>query len=73
MPSEHKTQGPETKSGTADPGKTPSADIQPEDTGTPASGNTAGRGTAAEAAMKQTSKTPHETGSSDPSDGGNKP
>ena len=42
--------------------KTPNTDLQPEDTGTPASGNT-GRGTAAEGAMKQTSKTDAETGS----------
>ena len=42
--------------------KTPSTDIQPEDVGTPASGN-AQRGSAAEKAMKQTSKTGNETGS----------
>jgi hypothetical protein len=42
--------------------KTPSTDMQPEDAGTPDSGNT-GRGTAAESAMKQTSKTGNETGS----------
>lgn len=36
--------------------QTPNTDLQPEDAGTPASGNT-GRGTAADAAMKQTSKT----------------
>ena len=42
--------------------KTPSTDLQPEDTGTPASGNT-GRKTAAEGAMKQTSKTDAESGS----------
>lgn len=35
---------------------TPGTDMQPEDAGTPASGN-AKRGTAAEDAMKQTSKT----------------
>lgn len=39
---------------------TPSTDLQPEDAGTPESGNT-GRGTAAESAMKQTSKTGRET------------
>lgn len=44
------------------PRATPGADMQPEDAGTPASGNT-GRGTAAEPALKQTSKTPAETGS----------
>ena len=42
--------------------QTPSTDLQPEDAGTPASGN-AGRGTAAEGGMKQTSKTGAETGS----------
>lgn len=42
--------------------QTPSTDLQPEDAGTPASGNS-GRGTAAERAMKQTSKTSAETGS----------
>ena len=47
--------------------KTPSTDMQPEDAGTPDSGNvgsgSTGRGTAAENAMKQTSKTGNETGS----------
>ena len=42
--------------------QTPSTDIQPEDAGTPESGS-AGRGNAAEAAMKQTSKTGAERGS----------
>lgn len=41
---------------------TPGTDMQSEDAGTPASGNS-GRGTAAEPALKQTSKTPAETGS----------
>ncbi|MBI2768040.1 MAG: hypothetical protein HYX47_00315 [Burkholderiales bacterium] len=41
---------------TAAPEKTPATDMQPEDTGTPESGN----GSAG--AMKQTSKTPHESG-----------
>jgi hypothetical protein len=41
--------------------KTPNTDMQPEDAGTPESGNT-GRGTAAEDAMKQTSKTDSEGG-----------
>ncbi len=40
---------------------TPSTDMQPDDAGTPESGNT-GRGTAAEGAMKQTSKTESEKG-----------
>ena len=39
--------------------QTPSADMQPEDTGTPESGNS-GSATAAEKAMKQTGKTPEE-------------
>lgn len=45
-------------------GKTPSTDMQPEDAGTPDSGNSgsSGRGNAAESAMKQTSKTGKETG-----------
>ena len=42
--------------------QTPSTDIQPEDAGTPDSGST-GRGTAAQGAMKQTSKTDAERGS----------
>lgn len=42
--------------------KTPATDIQPEDTGTPDSGNV-GRGAAADNAMKQTSKTGTEGGS----------
>jgi hypothetical protein len=41
--------------------KTPSTDMQPEDTGTPESGNP-GAGDAAGSAMKQTSKTPTERG-----------
>lgn len=41
--------------------KTPSTDMQPEDAGTPESGNT-DSGSAAESAMKQTSKTPAERG-----------
>ena len=51
---------------TADkPQKTPSTDMQAEDAGTADSGagEDAGRGTPAESAMKQTSKTDHETGS----------
>jgi hypothetical protein len=39
----------------------PATDMQPEDAGTPASGAD-GRGTAAEPAMKQTSKTSDESG-----------
>ncbi len=48
----------------ADPGsrKTPSTDMQPEDAGTAESGN-AGRGSAAENAMKQSRKTSNESGS----------
>jgi hypothetical protein len=41
---------------------TPASDLQPANTGTPAGGN-GGRGTAASSVMKQTSKTPQETGS----------
>lgn len=41
---------------------TPSTDMQPEDAGTPESGNS-GRGTAAEPELKQVGKTPAETGS----------
>ena len=41
--------------------KTPNTDMQPEDAGTPESGVT-GRGTAAEGAMKQTSKTKAQSG-----------
>jgi hypothetical protein len=40
--------------------ETPSTDMQPEDAGTPESGNT-GRGTAAEGTLKQTSKTKSES------------
>ena len=40
----------------------PGTDMQPEDAGTPASGND-GRATATEPALKQTSKTGSETGS----------
>ncbi|HSI53515.1 MAG: hypothetical protein ACAH21_08670 [Ramlibacter sp.] len=46
----------------ATPDKTPSTDMQPEDTGTPESGNT-GTGPAADKAMKQTSKTDAQRGS----------
>jgi hypothetical protein len=41
---------------------TPNTDMQPDDAGTPDSGNS-GRGTASEGAMKQTSKTDAERGS----------
>jgi hypothetical protein len=43
--------------------RTPATDMQAEDTGTPDSGQPEGRGTPAEPAMKQTSKTESETGS----------
>lgn len=42
--------------------KTPNTDMQPDDAGTPESGNS-GRGTASEGVMKQTSKTETERGS----------
>jgi hypothetical protein len=45
--------------------KIPNTDMQPEDAGTPESGNTGGRGNAAETAMKQTSKTGKEKGTDD--------
>lgn len=46
------------------PLKTPNTDMQAEDAGTAESGaEDTGRGTAAEGAMKQTSKTDTETGS----------
>ena len=48
------------------PRRTPSTDLQAEDTGTTDSGGqepAGGRGTAAESAMKQTDKTEQETGS----------
>lgn len=44
-----------------EPQETPGTDMQPEDAGTAASGNS-GRGTAAEGAMKQTAKTAAESG-----------
>jgi len=43
--------------------KTPNTDMQADDAGTEESGVEPGRATAAEAAMKQTGKTDHETGS----------
>jgi hypothetical protein len=49
----------ETDSGDA---KTPNPDMQPEDTGTADSGNDKGQGPAATRSMKQTSKTPAESG-----------
>ncbi|MGZ5194799.1 MAG: hypothetical protein ACXWJM_05935 [Ramlibacter sp.] len=39
---------------------TPNTDMQPEDAGTPESGNPGGRGNAAETVMKQTGKTGNE-------------
>jgi len=49
--------------GTDASSKTPNTDMQPEDAGTPESGNEEGsRGNAAETAMKQTSKTGNEKG-----------
>lgn len=43
--------------------RTPGTDMQPEDTGTPDSGQPEGRGTPAEPATKETSKTGEESGS----------
>lgn len=53
------------------PDTTPAPDMQPEDAGTAESGN-ANRGTAAEKAMKQTSKTDAERGSARESGGDSK-
>jgi hypothetical protein len=47
------------------PQKTPGTDMQAEDTGTPDSGQPEGRGTPAQPAMKQTSKTDSESGGRD--------
>lgn len=47
----------------AAPRRTPGTDMQAEDTGTPESGQPEGRGTPAEPAMKETSKTSEESGS----------
>jgi hypothetical protein len=61
-------QKPSTSNPAADAGadstspKTPNTDMQPEDAGTPESGNEGSRGNAAETAMKQTSKTGNEKG-----------
>lgn len=63
MADDNASQRPAAKPSAGGAKGTPAADLQPEETGTPASGNS-GKSTAAEAAMKQTSKTPHETGSS---------
>jgi hypothetical protein len=49
----------------APPKRTPGTDMQAEDTGTPESGQPEGRGTPAEPAMKQTSKTDSESGGRD--------
>lgn len=45
--------------------RTPGTDMQAEDAGTPESGQPEGRGTPAEPAMKQTSKTDSESGGGD--------
>jgi len=61
-PQSDDTKRPDPERPRAEPGKapsTPATDMQPEDAGTPASGV----GTAAEPGMKQTPKTPAETGS----------
>ena len=46
----------------AQPPRTPGTDMQPEDAGTPESGQPEGRGTPAEPAIKQTGKTDSESG-----------
>lgn len=56
---EDKAPNPERPQAPGDE-RTPSTDLQPEDAGTPASGNT-GRGSAVEPALKQTSKTAAES------------
>jgi len=54
---------PATDAGADGPNpKTPNTDMQPEDAGTPESGNEGARGNAAETSMKQTSKTGNEKG-----------
>ena len=58
---EDKGANPERPQADPSQDRTPSTDLQPEDAGTPASGNS-GRGTTAEPALKQTSKTPAESG-----------
>lgn len=47
----------------AAPRRTPATDMQAEDAGTPESGQPEGRGTPAQPAMKDTSKTGEESGS----------
>lgn len=47
----------------AQPRRTPGTDMQPEDAGTPESGQPEGRGTPAQPAMKETGKTDEESGS----------
>jgi hypothetical protein len=54
-------EAPDAKEADTKNKRTPNMDMQPEDAGTPESGNT-GRGTATEGTMKQTSKTPAESG-----------
>ena len=56
MNREDKSQPDANEEGAAAARKTPSADMQSDDAGTPESGNTGNR-TSAEPAMKQTSKT----------------
>lgn len=47
----------------AQPRRTPGTDMQPEDTGTPESGQPEGRGTPVQPATKETGKTGEEPGS----------
>jgi hypothetical protein len=53
---------PEPPKEPAQPRRTPSTDMQPEDAGTPESGQPEGRGTPTEPAIKQTGKTDSESG-----------
>ena len=59
---EEKGRNPERPQADHSEDRTPSTDLQPEDAGTPASGNS-GSDTSAEPAMKQTGKTSAERGS----------
>jgi hypothetical protein len=62
QPDDRRDQAPAAKD-QAQPRRTPGTDMQPEDTGTPESGQPADRAAPPQPAMKQTSKTGHESGS----------
>ena len=63
QPSAMPDDRPEQPKEPAQPRRTPSTDMQAEDAGTADSGQPEDRGTPAEPAMKQTSKTESESGS----------